>query len=677
MPVLIDALEARRLFATTWSTYAKLIGQDAATSEYATLTGAGQTVAIIDTGVDYSHKSLGGGYGPGKKVIAGYDFVDKDSDPMDLEGHGTMVAGMIAGDRFVKDGVTYQGIAPAAKIVALRAGDTSGAFSDENIQAALNWVINNQAKYGITVVNMSLGGGSYTSTKTEAGYEDEIKKLKDLGIAVIAAAGNSGEVSRDTTEYPAADPGVYAIGAITAGGQISSFSERGSELDLLAPGEKVVTTAIGNKYEAVDGTSFASPLVAGVFALLNQETANLSSADMMSVLRSSSNTQYDGDGDTGLVTQRAYAQLDMTAALDLAKRRDTTAKFNYFDTGKGVGFDAAYDTTGVLHAAYYDVDTRKLMYTTRLRNGKWTKPVVVDNGDDVGQYVSLAIDPTGKPGVSYYDGRNQDLKYAHFDGESWTSTTLDSKGSVGQFTSLTYTADGDAAIAYYRKTSEDLRLVEFDRATDKWKRTTIDTAGNVGRYASIGYFRDNDFVTNQAGFSTGVNTETIAIAYADDTNGALKYYRNSTAAASVGGGELRATVDDISGVAHIALSLIDQNGIGAVRIAYQDVKNADVKVAYREASTFHSKTLIATGSVGVSIDTYVDGNDGYHVVYYDKSRKATYNATVSSTFTLAGNGRVGAAGSMGVVASTQQGALVALVGLSRVETSFSAIDIVG
>ena len=676
MPVLIDALEARRLFATTWSAYAQIIGQDDAAAKYATLTGAGQTVAIIDTGVDYTHKNLGGGFGAGKKVIAGYDFVDNDSDPKDTDGHGTMVAGVIAGDRFVQNGITYQGIAPDAKLVALRAGTESG-FSDANIQAALNWVINNAKKYGITVVNMSLGGGNYTSTQKEAGYQDELKKLKDLGIAVVAAAGNDGEISRDSTEYPAADPSVYAIGSINASDQISSFSERGSELDLLAPGEQITTTAIGNKYETVDGTSFSSPLVAGVFALLNQETSTLNPADMMSVLRSSSDTQYDGDGDTGLTTQRAYAQLDLVAALDLAKVRDTTANLDYFTTAKGVGFDAAYDATGVLHLAYYDVSTRKLMYSTRLTDGKWTTPTRIDNGDDVGQYVSLAVDSTGKPGVSYYDGRNQDLKYAAYNGATWDSVTLDSKGSVGQFTSLTYDAAGEAAIAYYRKTSGDLRLVRYNRNTSAWTRETIDADGDVGRYASIGYFRDDDFVTDANGNSTGVNTETLAIAYADDTNGALKYYRNSTGSEASGGGVLKATVDDISGVAHIALSLIDQNGVGALRIAYQDTKNSDVKVAYREAGVFHTKTILSSGTVGTNIDSYVDGNDTYHVVYYDKSRKATYNATISSTFAVAGNGRVGTAGSLGVVAQTPDGSLVALVGLNRVGQSFAAVDIVG
>src|SRR5215218_8768903 len=85
----IESLETRVLFA--WSPYAQLVNQDDAASKFATVTGAGTTVAVIDTGVDYTQPSLGGGFGAKFKVIAGYDFVDNDSDPMDESGHGTNV----------------------------------------------------------------------------------------------------------------------------------------------------------------------------------------------------------------------------------------------------------------------------------------------------------------------------------------------------------------------------------------------------------------------------------------------------------------------------------------------------------------------------------------------------------------------------------------------------------
>src|SRR4051794_40036834 len=112
----LDALESRRLFA--WAGYAQLVNQDDAASNYFGITGKGVTVAVIDTRIDYNLSTLGGGIGSGKKVIGGYDFYQNDSDPMDTDGHGTAVAGVIAANPYTYHGVTYRGVAPDAKLVA-------------------------------------------------------------------------------------------------------------------------------------------------------------------------------------------------------------------------------------------------------------------------------------------------------------------------------------------------------------------------------------------------------------------------------------------------------------------------------------------------------------------------------------------------------------------------------
>jgi subtilisin family serine protease len=258
MSVTIDALEARRLFA--FSDYAKLIGQDVAVEQFPNLTGAGQTVAVIDTGIDYTHPNLGGGFGAGFKVKAGFDFVDNDLDPRDrtADGHGTAVAGMIAASKFTRNGIDYQGIAPDAELIALRAG-TSVGFSDDNIQRALQWVINNRERYGITIVNLSLGGESFTREQVEDNYADEFKRLRDAGVALIAAAGNDGRTLGDTVGYPAADPDVFAIGSISAQDQLSEFSNRGALVDLLAPGDQVITTKVNGGTTAPASARPSSP----------------------------------------------------------------------------------------------------------------------------------------------------------------------------------------------------------------------------------------------------------------------------------------------------------------------------------------------------------------------------------------------------------------------------------
>src|SRR5689334_11913103 len=96
----VEPLESRRLLATSWGAIPKLVRQDLAVQQFGQFTGAGQAIAVIDTGIDYTHPNLGGGFGPGHKVEGGYDFVDNDANPMDTYGHGTEVAGVLAASPF-------------------------------------------------------------------------------------------------------------------------------------------------------------------------------------------------------------------------------------------------------------------------------------------------------------------------------------------------------------------------------------------------------------------------------------------------------------------------------------------------------------------------------------------------------------------------------------------------
>src|SRR5690242_7633659 len=142
MSFQLESLEIRRMLAA-WSPDAQLISQDDAASSFSTTNGSGITVAVIDTGIDYTHPSLGGGFGPGFKVKGGYDFVDNDPDPMDTNGHGTAVAGVIAATGFTQGGTYYQGIAPNAQLVALRIASGSEGVPDSTIEKAVKWVEDN------------------------------------------------------------------------------------------------------------------------------------------------------------------------------------------------------------------------------------------------------------------------------------------------------------------------------------------------------------------------------------------------------------------------------------------------------------------------------------------------------------------------------------------------------
>ncbi|MEM9643764.1 MAG: S8 family serine peptidase, partial [Planctomycetota bacterium] len=188
---------------------ASLIDQATALRDAHGLSGAGQTVAVIDSGVAWDHTVLGGGFGPGYRVVGGWDFAENDADPYD-DGpagyHGTHVAGLLAGD-----GEQFVGVAPGADLVALRVFDDQGSGQLEWIESALQWVHENQNEFEspITTINLSIGAVLSDANRDYAMglLEDEFLQLRNDGILVFAAAGNSFD-SADPSEllYPAASP---------------------------------------------------------------------------------------------------------------------------------------------------------------------------------------------------------------------------------------------------------------------------------------------------------------------------------------------------------------------------------------------------------------------------------------------------------------------------------------
>jgi hypothetical protein len=305
----MESLEGRQLLSgEPWGAQAKLIAQDLAVANYPTLTGAGQTIAVIDSGVDYKHPSLGGGIGSSYKVVAGYDFVSNDADPMsDTYAHGTGTAGIAAAAPYVYKGFRYQGIAPDANIVALRENSTAG------VKSALEWVIANRVKYNIVAVNvLDFGGASATI------YKDAMKSLIAAGVFVSHPSGNAGAA---VNVGAALDPADFSVGSVNLAGQISSFTQRGAELDLLAPGEKVtlpyydVSSKAHMYVDTADGTSWASPAAVGTAALIKQIDPRFTPAQIMQIMQDSGVSTYDS------ATKLSYKRLDVNAALTLAYQR--------------------------------------------------------------------------------------------------------------------------------------------------------------------------------------------------------------------------------------------------------------------------------------------------------------------------------------------------------------------
>jgi subtilisin family serine protease len=255
-----------------------IVGAAAARSLYG-VNGTGMTVAVIDTGVDYKNPALGGAFGPGAKVIAGYNFATNTPDPMATTSqHGTAVSGLIG-----SSDPNHLGVAPGVNLVALKVVGDNNTADLSNIARALQWVIDNHSQYHITVVNMSLSdGGNYAHNwfAQDGGVgqqiTDLIGQLKSLSIPVVAATGNSFQ-GQQGEGFTSIVGGVISVTAtdtsdhlLPAAQRLGSTIGMGTATDLAAPGAGFVAPSGDNQLANVDGTSFATPLVTGSVVLLQQ-----------------------------------------------------------------------------------------------------------------------------------------------------------------------------------------------------------------------------------------------------------------------------------------------------------------------------------------------------------------------------------------------------------------------
>lgn len=212
--------------------------------------GAGVKVAVIDTGINFNHKDLKDNYVDGVNYTGVKGLVGLGS-PMDDQGHGTHVAGTIAAAR---NGIGVAGVAPKAKLYAVKVMNAKGQGSMSAIIRGLGWAVKNK----MNIVNMSLGGGPYVEAMHKA-----VKSAVENGVTVICAAGNdAGPVN-----YPAKYPETIAVSASGPDDAIAPFSSRGEEIDVMAPGMWINSTSVNGKYEELHGTSMACPHVSGLAAL--------------------------------------------------------------------------------------------------------------------------------------------------------------------------------------------------------------------------------------------------------------------------------------------------------------------------------------------------------------------------------------------------------------------------
>ncbi len=289
------------------------------------LTGQGQTVVVIDSGIAYDHLALGSGFGANYRVVGGWDFAENDANPYDdgpAGSHGTHVAGIIGGSTS-----NAQGVASGVDLVSLRVFNDQGAGYFSWVENALKWVHDNRNAFEnpITTVNLSIGAGWNASTLPNwAMLENELAQLKADGIFVSVAAGNSfGSYNTPGLDYPAVSPYVVPVMSVNNDGTLSSFSQRHQNA-IAAPGASIrsaVPDYMGNMngkaddYANFSGTSMASPYIAGSSVLIRQAMqlagrANITQDTIYSHMMQTADTVFDA------ATGANYKRLNLQRALD-------------------------------------------------------------------------------------------------------------------------------------------------------------------------------------------------------------------------------------------------------------------------------------------------------------------------------------------------------------------------
>ncbi len=250
-------------------------------------------IAILDSGVNTAHPDLVG------RILPGYDFVNSDTDAADDYGHGTAVAGTVtaAGN----NGVGVAGVAYGCMLLPVKVMDALGSASHSTIAQGIEYAV----QQGARIINLSLGGDWPSST-----LQNAINFAWSNNVIVVAAAGNNGST---VPQYPAACDHVLAVASSEPDDSRSWFSSYGSYVTLFAPGDNIWTTQrdLNNPYGAWSGTSFSSPVVAGVAALVLSVNPTLSNSQILDVLKQSA----DDLGPAGYDATYAYGRVNAFRAV--------------------------------------------------------------------------------------------------------------------------------------------------------------------------------------------------------------------------------------------------------------------------------------------------------------------------------------------------------------------------
>lgn len=227
--------------------------------------GSSAKVGIIDTGAETSHQEITENFGNTK----GYNFIGKNNNPEDDNGHGTHVSGLVAGKNC--------GVAAGAQLYALKVLDYNGYGSEADAMAAVEWAVLNN----LNIVNMSFGSDIASNA-----FQEIINAAAKRNLTIVAAAGNDGSYA---PKFPAAFENVISVAAVDENLEHADFSNIYATNDIAAPGVNVTSSFLNNSYAAFDGTSMSSPLVTGSLALI------INNSDLENILKETATPLYSGD----------------------------------------------------------------------------------------------------------------------------------------------------------------------------------------------------------------------------------------------------------------------------------------------------------------------------------------------------------------------------------------------
>ncbi|MBI5231653.1 MAG: peptidase S8 [Coriobacteriales bacterium] len=350
------------------------------------------TVAVIDTGVDLTHPDLIDNIDTDND----FDFVNNDTSARDDHGHGTHVAGTVAAATNDIDGV---GVAPGCTILPVKVLDSRGRGSDFDVAEGIVWATD----HGASVISMSLG----TWAPTQA-LVDAVEYAQARDVVIVAAAGNSGWYMYDdgaaSIEYPGALPGVLTVGASTLNDTVVSWSSKGPELDLVAPGCGILSSRRGGGMMEMTGTSMATPFAAGAVALVRSAHPEYTAQQAMSALT----TTAKDVGRAGRDIESGYGRLNVAAALGQPGGTDSEPSVPTDDDIRGVPLPAS-TTTGTLDIDLDSVD----VYRVHLAAGQKLKANL--RSDPGTSYRVALFDPTVKSVYSGYPIESDWFDYYYYD----------------------------------------------------------------------------------------------------------------------------------------------------------------------------------------------------------------------------------------------------------------------